>query len=280
MEETTGVALPAVRAAIVGPGLMGAGIAQVFAAAGIDVTLVGRSEASARRAAEFVATRLARTAAAGAVAASGDLGSAAGAQVVVEAILEDLDAKRSVFASLAGLVAPDTILATNTSSLSVSEIAAGVPHPDRLLGMHFMNPAPVMKLVEIVRGEATSDRTVSRAEALALRLGKKAIVVADRPCFVVNRLLMPLINEAGRALDEGVASAEDIDAAMKLGANFPMGPLHLADLIGLDIVVGELRALEAHVGPRHAPCRALTERVERGEFGRKSGQGFFTYATS
>jgi 3-hydroxybutyryl-CoA dehydrogenase len=257
---------------------MGTGIAQVLAVAGIDVTLVDPDASALERAEKTLATRLrARKDEAGDVKTASEPGDAAGAEVVIEAVYESIDAKRQVFYSLDRLFPPETLLATNTSSLAVGEIAGATERPERVVGMHFMNPAPVMKLVEVVRSEASSDQAVDRAAALARQIGKTPVVVRDRPCFVVNRLLMPVINEAARALDEGVAEAEAIDAAMKLGANWPMGPLHLADLIGLDVVLEELRTLEAALGPGYGPSPAIERLVNEGSLGRRTGSGFFGY---
>ena len=266
------------RAAVIGAGTMGTGIAQVLAAAGIDVTLVDPDASALERAEKTLAARLrARKDEAGDVKTACEPADAAGAEVVIEAVYESLDAKREVFSSLDRLLPPEALLATNTSSLAVGEIARATEHPERVVGMHFMNPAPVMKLVEVVRAEASSDEAVGRAVGLARQIGKTPVVIRDRPCFVVNRLLMPVINEAARALDEGVAEAEAIDAAMKLGANWPMGPLHLADLIGLDVVLEELRTLEAAFGPGYGPSPAIGRLVREGRLGRKSGSGFFVY---
>lgn len=266
------------RAAVIGAGTMGAGIAQVLASAGIDVTLVDTDASALERAAKVLEVRLrSRKGEAGRVRAASGIDAAAAAEVVIEAVNEDLETKRGVFSALDRLLAPPALLATNTSSLLVSAIAEGTEHPERVVGMHFMNPAPVMKLVEVVRSASSSDRAVERAVGLARQTGKTPVVVRDRPCFVVNRLLMPLINEAALSLDEGVAGAAEIDTAMKLGANWPMGPLHLADLIGLDVILEELRRLEAAFGARYAPSAALERLVAEGRLGRKSGSGFFTY---
>jgi len=262
---------------IVGAGTMGTGIAQVVAAAGVDVILVDEDEQALQRSAEMITTRVSRTEGAGSIKPTRDVADIAMADVVIEAIVERLDDKRALFTVIDGIVSEDALLATNTSSLSIAEIAAGTRHPDRAVGIHFMNPAPLMKLVEVVKADATSNAAIERAEAFVARIGKKPVRVADRPCFIVNRLLMPLINEAARALGEGVATAEAIDAAMKLGANFPMGPLHLADLIGIDIVVEELRVLSAGLGTHHEPALELVARAESGDLGRKTGRGFFEY---
>ena len=282
MVDDSGCAPVASRAAVVGAGTMGTGIAQVLALAGIDVLLVDADAAALGRAAKVLAARLApRRDAAGEVTtlAAVEEVARAGArpEAVIEAVPESLELKRAVFAALDASLGPDVLLATNTSSLSVTAIAEGLAAPERVVGMHFMNPAPVMKLVEVVRARGSSETAVARAVALAEQVGKKPVVVADTPGFVVNRVLIPMINEAARALADGAAGPESIDAAMKLGANFPMGPLHLADLIGIDVVVEELREFEWAMGPRYAPSRELVSRLERGELGRKTGRGFFDY---
>lgn len=268
--------LPA-RAAVVGAGVMGTGIAQVLASAGIEVTLIDVNEQALSRACALLETRLGRLSRAPEVRGSLRIEDARDAEAVVEAVFEDLDVKRATFAELGRVASSGALLATNTSSLSVSAIAEAAAHPERVVGMHFMNPPAVMRLVEVVRGKASSEESVARAAALARSVGKTPVVVADRPGFVVNRLLIPLINEAARELEEGVASAESIDTAMKLGANFPMGPLHLADLIGIDVVVQELRELERELGAFYRAASPLLERLARGELGRKTGKGFFTY---
>lgn len=280
MADDSGAGPAVSRAAVVGAGTMGTGIAQVLASAGIDVTLVDTDVAARERALKVLGARLAPGKdAAGEVSAVGGIEEAARAspEVVIEAVPESLALKRAVFVALELSLDAGALLATNTSSLSVTAIAEGLAHPERVVGMHFMNPAPVMKLVEIVRARESSASAVARAVALAERIGRKPVVVADTPGFVVNRVLIPMINEAARAIEGGAADAESIDAAMKLGANFPMGPLHLADLIGIDIVVEELREFERAMGPHYAPARELVSRLERGELGRKTGQGFFKY---
>ncbi|MHC5056735.1 MAG: 3-hydroxyacyl-CoA dehydrogenase family protein [Planctomycetota bacterium] len=274
------------RAVVVGAGTMGTGIAQVLAFAGIDVGLVDADAAALGRAAEVLAARLApRKDAAGKVTPLAGVEAVAAPDappdVVIEAVPESLELKRAVFAALDSVLGEplgaDVLLATNTSSLSVTAIAEGLAAPERVVGMHFMNPAPVMKLVEVVWARGSSEDAVACAVALAKQIGKKPVVVADTPGFVVNRVLIPMINEAARALADGAADPESIDAAMKLGANFPMGPLHLADLIGIDVVVEELREFERAMGAHYAPARELLSRLERGELGRKTGRGFFQY---
>jgi len=276
MPQVSGETPSVSRAVVVGAGTMGTGIAQVLAAAGIHVTIVDKDEVALARASRDLGALLARADGAGEIETASSVADAT-ADAAVEAVHESLDAKREVFAALDAALGPEALLATNTSSLSVGEIAQATTRPERVVGLHFMNPAPVMKLVEVVRAEASSDEAVERAAALARQIGKTPVVVADRPCFVVNRVLIPMINEAARALESGVADAESIDKAMTLGAGFRMGPLHLADLIGLDVVVAELRELARSLGPAYAPSAELVRRAERGELGRKTGAGFFAY---
>jgi len=280
MVDESPVGPPVSRALVVGAGTMGTGIAQVLASAGIGVALVDPDAGARERAENVLGARLSPMKdAAGEVSTFEGVDAASGGApgVAIEAVPEFLDAKRAVFAELDSSLEASALLATNTSSLSVTEIAEGLAHPERVVGMHFMNPAPVMKLVEVVRARGSSEDAVARAMALAERIGKKPVVVADTPGFVVNRVLMPMINEAARAIEAGTADPESVDAAMKLGANFRMGPLHLADLIGIDVVVEELRQFEEAMGPRYAPSKELLSRLERGALGRKTGRGFFSY---
>ena len=207
-----------------------------------------------------------------------DMQDAAKADVVIEAAVEKLDVKRSLFSKLSGIVSPECILATNTSSLSITAVASAVGRPDKVVGLHFFNPVPRMALIEIIRGAATSDETYEAAKALSERLGKTAVTVNEYPGFVVNRILIPMINEAVFMLQEGVASAEDIDTAMKLGANHPMGPLALADLIGLDVCLAIMELLRDEMGEgKYRPAPLLRKLVRAGRLGRKSGEGFFRY---
>jgi 3-hydroxybutyryl-CoA dehydrogenase len=202
-----------------------------------------------------------------------DLGAIAFADIVVEAIVENLGAKTDLFAKLDAIAQPECILASNTSSISITKIAAVTKRPDKVIGMHFMNPVPVMALVEVIRGIATSDDTYQRVESLARQMGKTAIEVNDYPGFISNRVLMPMINEAIFALYEGVATAQAIDGVMKLGMNHPMGPLTLADFIGLDVCLAILRVLEDGFGdPKYRPCPLLVKMVDAGWLGRKSGR--------
>ena len=207
-----------------------------------------------------------------------DMQDAAKADVAIEAAVEDLGVKRSIFSKLSGIVSPGCIFATNTSSLSVTAVASAVGRPDKVVGLHFFNPVPRMALIEIIRGAATSDETYEAAKALSERLGKTGVTVNEYPGFVVNRILIPMINEAVFMLQEGVASAEDIDTAMKLGANHPMGPLALADLIGLDVCLAIMELLRDEMGEgKYRPAPLLRKMVRAGKLGRKSGEGFFRY---
>jgi 3-hydroxybutyryl-CoA dehydrogenase len=276
MAEARGAAGAPRRAAVVGAGVMGAGIAQVLASAGVETVLVDTDAAALERAGPSVA-RAAGRAGAKAPVLSADVAAVSSCEAAIEAVTESLEAKRAVFAALDRALPPDAFIASNTSSLSIADLASATGRPALVAGMHFMNPPTAMKLVEVVRAPRTADETVRRVAALARVAGKVPVVVGDSPCFVVNRLLMPLVNEAARLVAEGVAAPEDVDAAMKLGANFPMGPLRLADLIGLDVVEAELRELERALGPAYSPSGEISGRVGRGDLGRKTGRGFFEY---
>jgi 3-hydroxybutyryl-CoA dehydrogenase len=201
-----------------------------------------------------------------------------GVDFIVEAIVEDVEAKRALFVRLDAVAADSTILATNTSSISITTLGAATKRPDRVLGMHFMNPAPLMPLVELIRGQATSPESMTVASELCAKLGKTAVEAADYPGFIANRILLPMINEAVYALMEGVGTAEAIDTVMKLGMNHPMGPLTLADFIGLDVCLAILNVLHDGLGdPKYRPCPLLRRMVAAGHLGRKTGQGFYTY---
>ncbi len=278
------------RLGIVGTGTMGAGIAQVAAQAGCDIWLVDATPGAVGLAVDRIRKGLARgvergtltdesrNAALARLHPAPDLAALADVQFVVEAVVEREPAKTEVLAALDRLVGPDTVLASNTSSISITRLAAATGRPDRVVGMHFFNPVPVMRLVEIVSGVHTAEATVATARDLALRLGKTPVEVRDYPGFVSNRLLMPMINEAAYALLEGVATAEAIDQVMTLGMNHPMGPLALADLIGLDVCLDIMRVLQSGFGDdKYRPCPLLVNLVAAGHLGRKSGRGFYPY---
>jgi len=275
---------------VVGGGTMGNGIAQVAAAAGHPVVLVDRSEEFLRRALATIDKNLQRNVDKGTLSAadkatvlarittSETLEKLSTADFVIEAVNEDLDLKRRIFGDLDRICRPGVILATNTSSISVTKIAAVTKRPGQIIGMHFMNPVPVMKLVEVIRGHATSDETWEATRALSEKWGKVPVEVHDYPGFVSNRVLMPMINEAICALHEGVGSREAIDTVMKLGMNHPMGPLTLADFIGLDTCLAILQVLHEGFGdPKYRPCPLLRKMVDAGHLGRKSGRGFYDY---
>jgi 3-hydroxybutyryl-CoA dehydrogenase len=278
------------RAAVVGAGTMGNGIAHVFAQHGWDVTLIDTQAAALEKARATIRTNLDRQVKKGALdaaAADGVLGritgagtpdAAAGAEIVIEAASENPAVKYSIFESLDRAAGPDAILATNTSSISITEIAARTSRPGQVIGMHFMNPVPVMQLVEVIRGHATTDGTTRRVMELAKALGKTPVEVNDYPGFVANRVLMPMINEAIFCVMEGVAEPDAIDTVMKLGMAHPMGPLTLADFIGLDVCLAILEVLHRGLGDdKYRPCPLLRRMVAAGHLGRKSGKGFFDY---
>ncbi len=275
--------------AVVGAGQMGAGIAQVAAQSGLEVLLIDVNPDLVERGLASVRSQLEKTVAKGklkpddAQAALGRLrratvDEARSAQFAVEAVTENEDVKKKVFQGLAKVMPPDAILATNTSSIPITRIAASVPGSERVIGMHFMNPVPVMQLVEIIRGVQTSDATYATTRALAERMGKTTVVSKDMPGFIVNRILIPMLNEACFALQEGLASAEDIDTAMKLGTNVPMGPLTLADFIGLDTCLSIAEVLHKGLGDdKYRPAPLLRQYVEAGWLGRKTKRGFHRY---
>ncbi len=276
--------------AVLGTGTMGAGIAQVAAQAGHDVQFWNRREASVEKGMAQIQKGLGRLlkkerisqadhdAALARISGTATLEDVKTADLVIEAVPEDADLKRELYERLGGICSEDVIFATNTSSLSVTELGGVSARPSKFVGMHFFNPVPAMKLVEIVRGLETSDATAQAVTELAERLGKVPIPTRDMPGFVVNRVVMPMINEAATALQQGVATAEHIDECMKLGCNHPMGPLALADLVGLDVVWAILDSLHREFGSaHHKPCLEITKRVEAGHLGTKTGQGFYSY---
>ena len=275
---------------VIGAGTMGNGIAQVFAQSGFSVILVDVAQPMLDRAKTTIEKSLAKFVEKGKLAAAdrdasiGRLSTAtsidrlADADYVVEAIVENAEAKRGLFTSLDAITRPAIILASNTSSISITLLGAATTRPDKVLGMHFMNPVPLMTLVEMIRGQATSADSMRIASELCTALGKTPIEAADYPGFIANRILMPMINEAIFALMEGVGTADAIDAVMKLGMNHPMGPLALADFIGLDVCLAILNVLHDGIGdPKYRPCPLLRRMVAAGHLGRKSGQGFYTY---
>jgi 3-hydroxybutyryl-CoA dehydrogenase len=277
------------RLAVVGAGQMGAGIAQVAAQAGLSVILIDVQQELVQKGLAGIKAQLERAVGKGklkaeeAQAAMGRLrgGTAQDgrdAQFAVEAVTENEAVKKKVFADLAAALPDTAILATNTSSIPITRVAASVNNPERVIGMHFMNPVPVMQLVEIIRGVQTSDETYATTKSLAEKLGKTTVLSKDMPGFIVNRILIPMLNEACFALQEGLASAEDIDTAMKLGTNVPMGPLTLADFIGLDTVLYIAEVLHKGLGEdKYRPAPILRQYVDAGWFGRKSKRGFFRY---
>ena len=285
-----GLPLEIRRVGVVGLGTMGAGIAQVCVQAGLETVGVdvtpelgerarGRIEHYLSRAVEKERlTGGERDAALARLSVETDRASLAGCELVVEAIVEDLDAKRALFRELDSIVEPAAILATNTSALPVTEIAAATEHPERVVGLHFFNPAPVLALVEVVRTELSSDEAVDAAVEFARRLGKEPIRCRDTPGFVVNRILIPLLNDCVRVIDEAGVAPEEVDKAMRFGTNWPIGPCALIDLIGVDVHVHASEALwEAFREPRMAPPPRLVRMVQAGLLGRKTGRGFFTY---
>ena len=277
------------RILVVGAGQMGSGIAQVAAQAGIEVLLNDRDTKFIERGIRSIERNLDNAVEKGRIT-SADRGKVLShidarphftdldVDIAIEAATENLEVKLEIFRLLNDSTAPETILASNTSSISITKLAAVVDHPGRVIGMHFMNPVPVMKLVEVIRAIQTTDATAKFVHDLAVRLGKTPVESRDFPGFIANRILMPLINEAVFALFQGVGSAEAIDTVAKLGLNHPMGPLELADLIGLDTCLAIMEVLHEGLGdPKYAPCALLRQYVDAGWYGRKSGRGFYVY---
>ena len=278
------------RVGVIGAGTMGNGIAQVFAQSGFEVSLVDAADSALDRARATIDKSLAKLVEKGKLPAGARESSVerirtattvdvlSDADFVVEAIYEDAQAKKDIFSRLDQITRPEVILSSNTSSISITVLGAATHRPDRVLGMHFMNPVPLMTLVELIRGQATSDASMAVASSLCDRLGKTAVEAADYPGFIANRILMPMLIEAFFAVMEGVGTPEAIDAVMKGGMNHPMGPLTLADFIGLDVCLAILTVLHDGLGdPKYRPCPLLRRMVAAGHLGRKSGRGFYTY---
>ena len=276
--------------AVIGAGTMGNGIAQVFAQAGFGVRLVDVAQPMLDRARKAIEKSLDkfvekgkltapdRDAVLGRVATATSVDDLGSADYVIEAIVENADTKRALFTSLDAVTRPNAILASNTSSISITVLGAATKRPDKVLGMHFMNPVPLMGLVELIRGQATSADAMRVAAELCMQLGKTPVEAADYPGFIANRILMPMINEAIYAVMEGVGTPEAIDAVMKLGMNHPIGPLALADFIGLDVCLAIMTVLHDGLGdPKYRPCPLLRRMATAGQLGRKSGRGFYVY---
>ncbi|MBE7459494.1 MAG: 3-hydroxybutyryl-CoA dehydrogenase [Zoogloeaceae bacterium] len=276
---------------VVGAGTMGNGIAQAFAQAGFEVVMSDVAQAALDRAMKTIAgsydrlikkekmTAEQKAAALGRIQTATELAALKDADLVIEAATENLELKLKIFRQLDTLAGADTVIASNTSSISITKLAAATQRPDRVIGMHFFNPVPLMALVELIRGLQTSDATYAAVEEASKAVGKSPVQVRNSPGFVVNRMLCPMLNEAIFALGEGLATAAQIDEAMKLGANHPIGPLALCDMIGLDVQLAVMNVLfEGFKDPKYRPAPLLVEMVEAGYLGRKTGRGFFTYA--
>ncbi|HNT61938.1 MAG: 3-hydroxybutyryl-CoA dehydrogenase [Rhodocyclaceae bacterium] len=276
---------------VVGAGTMGNGIAQAFAQAGFEVVMSDVAQAALDRAMKTIAgsydrlikkekmTAEQKAAALGRIQTATELAALKDADLVIEAATENLELKLKIFRQLDTLAGADTVIASNTSSISITKLAAATQRPDRVIGMHFFNPVPLMALVELIRGLQTSDATYAAVEEASKAVGKTPVQVRNSPGFVVNRMLCPMLNEAIFALGEGLATAAQIDEAMKLGANHPIGPLALCDMIGLDVQLAVMNVLfEGFKDPKYRPAPLLVEMVEAGYLGRKTGRGFFTYA--
>ncbi|NHM25782.1 3-hydroxybutyryl-CoA dehydrogenase [Desulfofundulus sp. TPOSR] len=275
---------------VLGAGTMGSGIAQVVAQAGFPVVLCDVEDRFVQRGLSLIEKNLARQVEKGKMTAADkeailgriktttNMADGADVDLVIEAVIENLELKTNVFRELDRAIKKEAILASNTSALSISALAAATSRPEKVIGMHFFNPAPVMQLVEVVKGSATSEETFATIKAMVEKLGKTAVAVNEAPGFIVNRMLVPMINEAAYILMEGVASAEDIDTAMKLGANHPIGPLALADMIGIDVCLAVMETLYAEFSDaKYRPCPLLRKLVRAGYLGRKTGKGFYTY---
>jgi 3-hydroxybutyryl-CoA dehydrogenase len=275
---------------VIGAGTMGNGIAQACATSGLDVTMVDIADAAVFRGVAAITSSLDRLvkkeklsaadreAALGRVVGTTDYGRLKGCDLVIEAATEDEALKRRILKDVDAVAAPGAIIASNTSSISITALAAATSRPDRFVGLHFFNPVPMMALVEVIRGLQTTDATVDAMVAFAKRLGKTPVVVKNSPGFVVNRLLCPMINEAVFVLQEGIASPQDVDEAMKLGCNHPIGPLALADMIGLDVMLAVMKVFARDFGDaKYRPAPLLREMVAAGRLGRKTGRGFYTY---